>query len=150
MSHDEILELIPHRKPMLLIDKIVERGEDSMVCQKVFDANEFFFQGHYPDDPIVPGVILCESAMQAGAALLSSMLAASGETDMGKGVPVATRMNDVKFRKVIRPGDTIHLEVALKERLAQAFFLQATVRCDGKVAARFEFACTMAEVESTS
>jgi len=150
MSHDEILELIPHRKPMLLIDTIVERGEDSMVCQKVFDADEFFFQGHYPDDPIVPGVILCESAMQAGAALLASMLAASGETGLGKGVPVATRMNDVKFKKIVRPGDTIQLEVALKERLAQAFFLQATVRCEDKVAARFEFACTMAEVERTS
>jgi len=150
MSHDEILELIPHRKPMLLIDEILERGSESMVCQKVFDADEFFFQGHYPDDPIVPGVILCESAMQAGAALLSSMLAANAETGMGKGVPVATRINDVKFRKVIRPGDTIQLEVTLKERLAQAFFLKATVRCDGKVAARFEFACTMAEVESTS
>ena len=52
---------------MLLLDEIVEQTQDSIICRKTFRENEFFFQGHYPDFPIVPGVILCESAMQAGA-----------------------------------------------------------------------------------
>ena len=149
MSLDEIVKLIPHRKPMLLLDEIVELGTDSIVCQKKFHEDEFFFQGHYPDEPIVPGVILCEAGMQAGAALLASMLAEDSAAGMGPGVPVATRMNDVKFKKVIRPGDVIQLEVRLKEQLAQAFFLQVSIRCEGKLAARFEFGCTIAKMETS-
>jgi len=90
----------------------------------------------------VPGVILCESAMQAGAVLLAEFVRA------GEGVPVATRLNDVKFKKMIRPGDTIQIEVTLQERLADAFFLQAKVMCDGKLAVRFEFACTIATLSA--
>ena len=87
--------------------------------------------------------------MQAGAVLLASMLAEDPAGDSAKGVPVATRMNDVKFKKVTRPGDVVRVEVTLKERLAQAFFLQATIRCEGKLVARFEFGCTMAQMESS-
>lgn len=123
---------------MLLVDEVVALGEDTILCRKTFRADEFFFQGHYPDQPIVPGVILCEAAMQSGAILLSRFVAD------GSGVPVATRLNDVKFKKMIRPGDTIEMAVKLNERLADAFFLQAKVTCDGKVAVRFDFACTMA------
>ncbi|MCA9203445.1 MAG: beta-hydroxyacyl-ACP dehydratase, partial [Planctomycetales bacterium] len=65
MSRAEIEAAIPHRPPMLLIDEIVERDERHIVCRKTFHADEFFFQGHYPDYPLVPGVILCEASMQA-------------------------------------------------------------------------------------
>ncbi|MBC8354301.1 MAG: beta-hydroxyacyl-ACP dehydratase [Planctomycetes bacterium] len=135
---DDITNAIPHRPPMLLVDEVVEKSEDTIVCRKTFQADEFFFQGHYPDQPIVPGVILCESAMQAGAILLSRFV------EEGSGVPVATRLNDVKFKKMVRPGDTIQMAVTLKERMSDAFFLQAKVTCNEKVAVRFEFACTMA------
>ncbi len=136
---DDILNAIPHRPPMLLVDAVVEQGENTILCRKTFRDDEFFFQGHYPDQPIVPGVILCEAAMQAGAILLSKFL------EEGSGVPVATRLNDVKFKKMIRPGDTIEMAVKLNERVAGAFFLQAKVTCDERVAVRFEFACTMAD-----
>lgn len=138
MSLEEIHAAIPHRRPMLLLDELVERGDDWIVCQKTFHADEFFFQGHYPDFPLVPGVILCEAAMQAGAVLLSKQVAAAG------GVPVATRLNDVKFKKMVRPGDTIRIEARIKEHLADVFFLTAKVDCDGKPAVRLEFACKMA------
>lgn len=140
MSLDEIHAAIPHRKPMLLVDEIQQRDENHIVCRKTFHADEYFFQGHYPDFPLVPGVILCESAMQAGAILLAQFVAEGG------GVPVATRINDVKFKKMVRPGDTITMDVTLEERMANAFFLAAKVTCDGKMAARFQFACAMAEV----
>jgi len=139
MSRTEIQAAIPHRPPMLLVDEILERDGDTIVCRKTFHAEEFFFQGHYPGHPLVPGVILCESAMQAGAILLSQFV------QEGTGVPVATRLNEVKFKQMVRPGDTIEMEVKLNERLAEAFFLQAKVTCEGKVAVRFEFACTMAQ-----
>lgn len=82
---------------------------------------------------------MCECAMQAGAILLASSM------QQTEGVPVATRLNDVKLKKMIRPGDTIEMEVTLQERLADAFFLQAKVTCGGKLAVRFDFACTVAK-----
>ncbi|HIO21919.1 MAG TPA: beta-hydroxyacyl-ACP dehydratase [Nitrospirales bacterium] len=138
MNGDPIKTAIPHRGPMLLLDEIVEQTQDSIICRKTFRENEFFFQGHYPEFPIVPGVILCESAMQAGAVLLNSQL------DGHRGIPVATRMNDVKFRKMVLPGDTVEIHVKLTERLADAFFLKAKTMSGSDVAVRFEFACTLA------
>lgn len=134
-----ILAAIPHRPPMLLVERIVERTDERIVCDKTFRADEFFVQGHYPGQPIVPGVILCESAMQAGAVLLSD------KADAGTGVPVATRINDVKFKRMVRPGDTIRIEARLTERLADAFFMTAKITVDGQLAARLDFACAIAK-----
>jgi len=142
MGREEILKAIPHREPFLLVDEIVEWGESSIRCTKRFTGEEDFFAGHYPGAPLVPGVLLCEAAMQAGAILLSRHL---GEKPGH--VPVATRMNDVRFKRIVRPGETIVLEVELAERLADAFFLKAKASVDGKVAVRFEFACTAAKME---
>ena len=104
-------------------------------ARKTFQPDEWFFQGHYPDYPLVPGVILCEAAMQAGAVLLSKHMT-------GDGVPVAGRLNDVKFKRMIRPGDTMLLDVTLDERMGDAFFLSAKVTCDGKPAVTLSFAVT--------
>lgn len=142
MSREQILDAIPHRDPFLLVDEIVEWTDSRIVCVKTFSGKEDFFAGHYPGFPLVPGVLLCEAAMQAGAILLSRHLA-----DAAGRVPVATRMNDVRFKRMVRPGEEIRMEVELTERLASAFFLKAKSTVDGKVAVRFEFACTAAEQE---
>ena len=139
MTRELIEQAIPHRPPMLLLDEVVAQSESTITCRKTFRDDEFFFQGHYPGQPITPGVILCEASMQAGAVLLSGML------EEAKGVPVATRMNDVRFRKMVKPGDTIEIEVEFMERVANAFFMKAKVSCEGKSVLRFEFACTVAE-----
>src|SRR5688500_10294648 len=139
MSLDQIKAAIPHREPFLLIDEIVEQSESRIVCRKTFTGDEFWYRGHYPDFPITPGVILCEAAMQAGAVLLSKLV-----TDSPDAVPVATRANNVQFKQMVRPGDTIELEVELTERLANAYFMKAKVTTAGKVACRFDFACTLA------
>ncbi len=142
MSLEAIKAAIPHREPFLLLDEIVEHSEDRIVCRKTFTGDEFWYQGHYPDFPITPGVILCEAAMQAGAVLLSRHVAGQPGT-----VPVATRANHVQFKKMVFPGDTIQLEVELTEQLSNAFFLKARVTVDQKVATRFDFACTLAKPE---
>lgn len=142
MSKQEILDAIPHRDPFLLVDEIVERTDSRIVGSKTFGGDEWFFAGHYPGHPLVPGVLLCEAAMQCGAILLSQQFA--GQQDK---VPVATRMNDVRFKRMVRPGEKIIMEVELTERLADAFFLKAKVTVDGKVAAQFEFACTATKRE---
>ena len=141
MTLAAIKAAIPHREPFLLIDEIVEQDDRRIVCRKTFQGNEFWFAGHYPDFPLVPGVLLCEAAMQAGAVLLSQHISEDA------GVPVATRANDVRFKQMVRPGDTILLEVVLDEQLSTAFYLSAKVTVAGKVAVRFTFACTMALVD---
>ena len=138
MSLAEIHAAIPHRHPFLLIDEIVSQDESRIHCRKKFTGDEFFFQGHYPQYPLTPGVLLCEAGLQAGAVLLSKQ--AGGAP--GK-VPVATRIDGVKFKRMVRPGDTVDVEVDLVERVSDAFFLKAKVTCGGQLAARYEFACTM-------
>ncbi len=142
MTREAILAAIPHRDPFLLLDEIVQQTESRIVCRKLFTGQEYFFAGHYPHFPLVPGVILCEAGMQAGAVLLSRFV-----DPQGRGVPVATRLNDVRFKQMVRPGDTIELDVTLTERVSNAFFLAAKVTVGGKVAVRFQFACTLAAVE---
>lgn len=142
MSLAQIEAAIPHRKPMLLIEEIISQKEEKIVCRADFHGDEFFFQGHYPDFPLVPGVILCEAAMQTGAVLLSKFVTEAG------GVPVATRMGEVKFKRMVRPGESVLIEVKLNERLANAFFMSARVTCEGKLAASLEFACSLSEVKS--
>lgn len=142
MSLEAIKAAIPHREPFLLIDEIVEQEENRIVCRKTFTGDEFWYRGHYPQFPITPGVLLCEAAMQAGAVLLSKLVG-----DKPGAVPVATRANNVQFRKMVLPGDTVLIETQLVERLAGAFFLNAKVTVDGKVAVRFDFACTLTTPE---
>jgi 3-hydroxyacyl-[acyl-carrier-protein] dehydratase len=144
MTQEKILAAIPHRDPFLLVDEILEQSDARIVGRKTFTGQEWFFAGHYPGFPLVPGVLLCEAAMQCGAILLSEQFA---EGDAAGKVPVATRINDVRFKRMVRPGETIVMEVELTERLADAFFLKAKVTVDGKLSVRFEFACTAAVAE---
>jgi 3-hydroxyacyl-[acyl-carrier-protein] dehydratase len=123
---------------MLLVDHVLSYDQDHIVCSKAFRADEFFLQGHFPGDPIVPGVILCECALQAGAVLLAQRHAGRA------GVPLATRLDQVRFRRVVRPGETIEIDVHLRDHVSQAYYLDARIRCGGQVAARLEFACTLA------
>jgi 3-hydroxyacyl-[acyl-carrier-protein] dehydratase len=141
MSLDEICGAIPHRPPFLLVDDIVECEDKRIVCRKTFRDDEWFFAGHYPQFPIVPGVLLCEAAMQAGAILL-----ARHQSPLDRGVPVAARMEDVRFKRMIRPGETVEMEVELTDQVSMAWYLKAKVTCGGELAVRFQFACAMAPV----
>jgi 3-hydroxyacyl-[acyl-carrier-protein] dehydratase len=130
---------LSHRPPFLFVDEIVELSDKRIVCRKTFREDEWFFAGHYPGYPLVPGVLLCEAAMQAGAILL-----AKHEPPREGAVPVAARMNDVRFKRMVRPGETIEMEVEITDHVSIAWYLTAKVTCGGQLAVRFEFACTLA------
>jgi len=144
MTRQQIYDAIPHREPFLLVDEILDLSDSRIQCTKTFTGEEDFFAGHYPGFPLVPGVLLCEAAMQCGGILLSKHLSGAE----GK-VPVATRMNDVRFKRMVRPGETLRIEVELVERFVDVFLLKAKVTVDGKVAVRFEFACTAAKAPAS-
>lgn len=136
MSLADIHAAIPHRAPFLLVDEIVSRDEKQIVCRKRFARDEYFFAGHYPEQPIVPGVLLCEAALQAGAIFMAGIAKVPGF-----GLPVVTRINDVRFKQLVRPGDETEITVQFRERLADAYFFEAKVTLKDKLAARLEFAC---------
>ena len=142
LTREEICELIPHRDPFLWIDEVTAESENRLTARKFVAPDLDVFRGHYPGQPVLPGVLLCEAAMQAGAVLIARQAA---DPQMPGRVPVATRINNVKFRRMVRPGDTLVIDVELTERLADAFFLKATVKVDGKSAAQLDFACTLAQ-----
>jgi 3-hydroxyacyl-[acyl-carrier-protein] dehydratase len=152
MTIEQIQAAIPHRAPMLLIDKVISQTDTTIICKKTFRRDEFFFQGHYPNQPIVPGVILCEVGMQAGAVLLADIIqpASAVETNdkLSDKVPVATRLNNVKFKKIVKPGDTVEVEVTLTDHIQVAYFLSAKVTVNGRLATRFDFACTIADPQT--
>ncbi|MCC9601855.1 beta-hydroxyacyl-ACP dehydratase [Stieleria sp. JC731] len=145
MSKQEIEAAIPHRSHMLLLDEVLQRDESSIVCKKTFSAEEFFVQGHFPGNPVVPGVIQCECCLQAGAVLLEKFMSGSGNL-----LPVATRMDSVKFKRIVRPGDSVEIHVTLKEQVSNAYFLTGKVMLAGKLAMRLDFACSVTEVEGSS
>jgi 3-hydroxyacyl-[acyl-carrier-protein] dehydratase len=136
VSLEQIKAAIPHREPFLLIDEIVEYAGNRIVCRKRFTGDEFWYAGHYPGFPLTPGVLLCEAAMQAGAVLLAKCVGSDSH-----GVPVVTRMNNVKFKSMVRPGDTLDLSVELTNQKSGAYFLAAKVTVDGKLAVTLDFAC---------
>jgi len=144
MNTDEIQECIPHRAPFLWLDEVEEISESRIVATKHLSEDLAVFQGHYPSFPVFPGVLQCEACFQAGAVLISKIV-----TVQDGQIPVVTRQNNTQFRRMIRPGETIRIEVDLTEKVANAFFLKARVTVDGKVTARLEFVCATAAVETS-
>ncbi len=141
-----ILDGIPHRPPFLFLDEIVEYESGRILCRKTFREDEPFFQGHYPGFPLVPGVLLCESAMQAGALLLSKMAREDENAEAGvEKMPVVAKMGEVRFKQMIRPGDTVQIEVKFKEKMTSVYFLHGKITLAGKTVLQFEFACSMSE-----
>ena len=142
MNKQDIESRIPHRAPMLLVDEISSISDTEIVCTKTFDEDEPFLQGHFPDYPLVPGVILCECCLQAGALLLSDIASLEGNI-----VPIATRMDGVKFKKMVRPGDTVEIQAKLNEQISNAFYMTGKMTLNGKLAVRLDFACSVASTD---
>ena len=124
---ESIEQLIPHRPPFLFVDEIIGEGVDSLTTRRRVRPDEDYFRGHYPANPIMPGVLVCESVFQSGCALLAKQMA-SGKEDLARYTPVLTRISEVKFRSLVKPGDELIIDVKLKDRLGLFMFMSGSVR----------------------
>ncbi len=142
MNNIEIQKILPHRYPFLLVDKIVEMEEGKSVKGiKNVTINEPFFQGHFPGNPIMPGVLICEALAQVGAVLLLGM-----EENRGK-LGVFTGINNFKFRKQVVPGDTLELYAELITYRHGMGKANVEAKVDGKTAAKGEMSFAVIENE---
>ena len=137
---NEITRLIPHRPPFLWVDKIISSEASTIITEKHFPADHEVFTGHYPGNPITPGVLLCEAIFQSGALLMAQN---STGTTLGL-VPVLTRINNAKFKRSVLPGDTASITVTIKEVISNVSILKGNLKVNGKSAVQVEFSCAMA------
>ena len=135
MNREEIKELLPHREPMLLLDEVnIEEGR--AVGKYHVKGDEFFLQGHFPGNPIVPGVIQCEMIAQTAVALLPD---SKGKT------PLYTGLNNVKFKNPLLPGDTAVMTVELTARKGVFCFAKGKLEANGKLCTSAEFSFAIIE-----
>jgi 3-hydroxyacyl-[acyl-carrier-protein] dehydratase len=129
MDIDEIKKIIPHRYPFLLVDRVEEVTEgQGAVGYKSVTANEEFFNGHFPDYPVMPGVLIVEALAQVGAVALLSK-----EENQGK-LALFAGIDKVRFKKQVRPGDVLRLEVRITKERGPIGFGEATATVDGEIA----------------
>ena len=133
MDIKEIMEIIPHRQPFLLIDRIeeLEPGKRA-VGKKCVTYNEPFFNGHFPQEPVMPGVMILEALAQTGAVAILSLPENRGKTAYFAGIDKA------KFKQMVRPGDTLELETTIIRSKGPVGVGEAIATVNGKLAAKAE------------
>jgi 3-hydroxyacyl-[acyl-carrier-protein] dehydratase len=143
MNRKEIKEYLPHREPMLLVDEInVAPDEQGNCIAKAFyyvRGDEFFLEGHFPQKPVVPGVILCEIMGQSSSMLMKEELI--GRT------PFFTGMTDVRFKKPAEPHDTLEITARIYNRRALIFFVDASIHINGELCASGKFTFALVDNE---
>jgi 3-hydroxyacyl-[acyl-carrier-protein] dehydratase len=134
-----VTDLIPHRPPFLFVDSVVSENAEGLVAQRTWRAEEDFYRGHYPNAPITPGVLLCESVFQTGAVYLAKQALAAGAKP-GEGVPLLAKISDVRFRNPVYPGDTTFIEVKKKEAMGGFTMMSGNIKkADGTRVMTVEF-----------
>jgi 3-hydroxyacyl-[acyl-carrier-protein] dehydratase len=125
MNRDEIKKILPHREPMLLVDEI-ERVENAAVGKYTVRGDEFFLQGHFPGNPVVPGVILCEMMAQSACLLVEAE---------GAFTPYLTGMNNIRFKRKVTPGDVIELRSEIVKQKSVFYFVKCMANVNGELCA---------------
>jgi len=147
----DIYSAIPHRPPFLWIDSVISCDSETIVTEKFISPDLDFFKGHYPGYPIVPGVLLCEAVFQTGAYFMAKRLQESQHAPaLTRKKPVLTRIRGAKFKREVKPGDTIRMHVFLEENIGNAWFFKGKVLIDDKTAVKVDFGCTITDTEITA
>ena len=130
MTRDELKEYLPHREPMLLIDSIDIDRDGVCHAQYRIKEDEFFCRGHFPGNPIVPGVIQCEIMAQSCALLVKDEI--KGRTTLYTGI------DNVRFKHIVKPGDLCEVTAVLKKRRGPLFFCEAVLSVAGNICCKGE------------
>ncbi len=138
MNREEIKQLLPHREPMLLVDW-TEKDGDGIKATYHVTGEEFFLRGHFPDFPVVPGVIICEIMAQSCTLILGDRI--KGHT------PFYAGLDKVRFKHMVRPGDTIAVSAHLIAVRGALFVIGAEARVDGNLACKGELSFYLLENE---
>lgn len=139
---DRVLQLLPHRYPMLLVDRVLEISEQEVVAEKFVTANEPFFPGHFPERPIMPGVLIVEALAQTagiGVCYNDPGARARGLALVG--------INRARFRKPVLPGCVLQLHVQEKRRRGDLFVIEGVARVEGDTVAEVEFLAAVVDWE---
>ena len=140
MDVNEIRQYLPHRFPMLLVDRIIELDAEHIVGIKNVTANEPFFSGHFPDFPVMPGVLIVEAMAQtAGVLVLKSV------EDRDKKLVLLVSIEYAKFRKQVVPGDQLRMELTMLKRKASVAKMSGRATVDGALVAEAEVMCKLAD-----
>ena len=133
LEKDEIKKIIPQREPFLMIDKVEEYvpGESAIAIKEVKE-DEYYFKGHFPGNPIMPGVLIVESLAQTGAVAILSMEENKGKNALFGGI------DKLRFKKQVVPGDTLRLEVKIIKKKGPIGIGEAVATVDGKIAVKGE------------
>ena len=138
---NEIKQLLPHRYPFLLLDKVIELiPKERIVAVKQVTYNEFFFRGHFPEAPVMPGVLIIEAMAQAGA-----VLALREIEDRAKKIPFFSGIERARVRRPVVPGDTLTLEVVATRIGNKVQKMRGEAKVDGQLAADCEIMSVIAE-----
>lgn len=139
LNREQIMEIIPHRPPMLLVDEITELTEEGAVGTLRLTGEEFFFQGHFPDRPLMPAVFELEALAQVGAVALLSLPEFRGKT------AVYTGIDKAKFRGMVHPGDVIRMEIRFVKRRGPMAVANGAVYVGDTRAAEAEIKCAVVD-----
>ena len=140
---DEIKKLIPHRPPFLFVDKILEVSEEGAKTSLSVKNDMPFFEGHYPGNPIMPGVLLSESVFQTGAIYLSKQVIGSDELTSDDVTPVLSRIRDARFKRMVKPGDELVISVFMVDKVGQFFNLRGEISNGDKTVMTVSFALAL-------
>ena len=133
---------IPHRDPFLFVTSVEDSGEDFLTSSWHVPADGAWFRGHYPGEPVLPGVLISEHCFQSAALLISQRL---NGFDPADGIPVLTKIEGARFKRIVRPDETLETRIDLRETLGPAYYLSAHVRCAGQTVLRMRFVLTATE-----
>jgi 3-hydroxyacyl-[acyl-carrier-protein] dehydratase len=137
---DAIREILPHRYPFLLVDRIEELEAERVVGIKNVTVNEPFFAGHFPDYPVMPGVLIIEAMAQ-----VAGVLVLNGIADRKSKLVLLAGVDGAKFRKPVRPGDQLRMEMKVLRSRASMAKVSGTATVDGAVVAEAEILCVLAD-----